>query len=194
MSETPVSYGAFVRSLFQRSGDPSKDFTHAVLGIVTEIHEYLSAQDDTNGLEELGDLRFYEEALRQVIEDHVGPPAYPVNAVLDGEGWDGLSAMFLSADIEGPASVTSAYTNSLLDDAKRWVGYGKQPASLYEVLDTVTHLVEFVNRTGPYPCEDSEHIEATNRAKLDKRYQGLFTQDKALNRDTQAERAAIQAA
>jgi hypothetical protein len=39
---TEVGYEGFVKALFNRSGDLPKDFAHAVLGIVTECHEYLT--------------------------------------------------------------------------------------------------------------------------------------------------------
>ena len=189
MSENTVSYGAFVRALFQRSGDPSKDFTHAILGIVTEIHEYLSANDDVNGLEELGDIEFYVEALKQVIEDYIGPihPDYFV--------YDGVVDLMTDAEEHGVPAVISDVCNTLLDDAKRWVGYAKEPKSLSEVFAMVSNLCDFVNVTGPYPCTDQDRIEGSNRAKLLKRYEGMvFTQKAALNRDLVAERAVLAAA
>lgn len=186
MSENIVSYDAFVRALFNRQNIPSADFTHAILGVVTEIHEYLSATDEVNGLEELGDLEFYVEALKQVIEDHVGP-IQP-----DLLNFDGVAGLMLNADRHGAPAVISDICNTLLDDCRRWVGYGKEPKSLREVLFTVNDLVDFVNVTGPYPCTDQERVEASNRAKLNTRYQnGVFTQQAALQRNLEAERASL---
>lgn len=184
MSENTVSYGDFVRALFNASGDPSKDFTHAILGVVTEIHEYLSATDEVNGLEELGDLAFYVQALRQVVEDHTG--------VVEEFELTAVEHLFNEADIYGAAAVTADVCNSLLDDAKRWVGYGKEPRNLYEVLCTVQDLAVFVNDTGLFPCHDVARIQAANRAKLNTRYQnGVYTQAQALNRNLESERAVL---
>lgn len=188
MSEKAIPiYGEFVRKLFNRSGDPSKDFTHAILGIVTEIHEYLSAKDEVNGLEELGDLAFYLVALAQVVEDHVGPAT--------GFTPDTVTSLLERIDQHGAAPVIADVCNSLLDDAKRWVGYGKEPKSLHEVLATVTDLVVAVNLTGPYPCEDMARLETTNMRKLLKRYPGgEFSQYHAIVRDLDGERAVLESA
>ena len=186
-SPTTPTYDSFVRKLFNRSGDPSKDFTHAVLGIVTEIHEFRNATDEVNALEELGDLRFYVQALRQVVLDVEGPHEIPdINA--------GLQAL---VDLSAKMGMTKAVAhacNELLDIAKRWVGYGKAPKSLAEVLHTCANLVLFVNMTSQNGCQDSLRIEASNMAKLLKRYPGgEFSQYHALVRDLGAEREVLAA-
>lgn len=181
MSENTVPYGDFVRLLFNRSGDLSKDFTHAILGIVTEIHEYLSATDAVNGLEELGDLEFYVEALSQVVADAAGGHTlFPSMVIPDDSG-----------SMEDIAGAISHECNELLDHAKRWVGYNKRPADLPLILEQAAHLVAFVNRTGPFPCTDADRIQASNMAKLNTRYQGKYSQAAALNRNLEAERATL---
>lgn len=184
---TPTYYD-FVKKLFNRSGDVSKDFTHAILGIVTEIHEYLHATGETNALEELGDLEFYVVALAQVIEDHVGPFLPPnVNDTLD----------YFSAGARGQGvrGVIEDVTNQMLDAAKRWVGYGKAPGEPIEVYGVVVALVVFVNLTGPYPNRDSDLIRKANMAKLLKRYPGgEFDAFRAVNRDLESELVALQTA
>lgn len=182
---TPT-YDQFVRKLFNRSGDPSKDFTHAVLGVVTEIHEYLSATDEVNAREELGDLAFYEMALSQVISDHIGIFPYPDLS-------EGLQYLHEQAIKGGCSTIIANTCNTLLDDAKRWVGYNKEPKSLTEVHRTVCELIRFVNQTGPYPDKDTARIQRTNMAKLLKRYPGgEFSQYHALVRDLGAERAVLE--
>lgn len=180
---TPT-YSEFVRRLFNRSGNPASDFTHAILGIVTEIHEYEFAKDAVNGLEELGDLRFYIVALRQVIEDLTGLPL-PPTALPD------LS----TAKPAYPRGTVDDMSTALLDHAKRWIGYGKQPADLVSVFNTTATLAYFANITGPYPCGDYRRIEAVNMAKLLKRYPGgEFDAFRAVVRDLDGERAVLESA
>lgn len=185
-SQSPATYDQFVRKLFNRSGDPSKDFTHAILGIVTEIHEYLSAPDEVNAREELGGLAFYEVALGQVITDLIGPfTPMPLG--------DGLQYLHDQAIRAGCSGIIANTCNTLLDDAKRWVGYNKQPKSLIEVYSAARELIYFVNQTGPYPDSDSQRIQRTNMAKLLKRYPGgEYSQYHALVRDLGAERAVLE--
>lgn len=185
-SPSTPSYEDFVRKLFNRSDDPSKDFTHAVLGVVTEIHEYLSATDEVNAREELGDLAFYRVGLRQVITDLIGPFNTPDLS-------EGLQYLHEQAIKGGCAPIIANTCNTLLDDAKRWVGYGKQPKSLPEVYRTVSELIHFVNQTGPYPDSDAARVQRTNMAKLLQRYPGgEFSQYHALVRDLGAERAVLE--
>lgn len=184
--QSPITptYSEFVRRLFNRSGNPASDFTHAILGIVTEIHEYEFATDPVNGLEELGDLQFYVVALRQVIEDIAGLPL-PTPDMPD------LS----TANAWNPRNTVDDLSTVLLDHAKRWVGYGKQPADLEAVLNTAEVLAYFANITGPYPCDDYKRIEAVNVAKLLKRYPGgEFDAFRAVVRDLDGERAVLESA
>ena len=188
MSETQASYGAFVRRLFNRSGDPSKDFAHAILGIATEIHEFLSATDEVNALEERGDLRFYQEALQQVVLDFTGTALLPRDP-------ESLVQLFEEADDVGVSVVIASLVNSLLDDAKRWVGYGKEPKSLNEVVHCALDLIEFVSVNGQYRIIDEDRIIAANMAKLLVRYPGGdFDQYRALVRDLDGERAVLASA
>ena len=182
MSENTIpTYGNFVRKLFNRSGDPSKDFTHIILGIVTEIHEYLSAPDEVNAREELGDLMFYLQALAQFVEDVDGKPL----KVTDGE--------HEVSETSFAAAFISSSCNAMLDHAKRWVGYNKRPGNLTEVFMECAQLVYFANVTGPFPCTDVERIKALNVAKLLKRYPGgEYNQYHALVRDLGAERAVLE--
>lgn len=189
MSDQPISYDEFVKTLFNTSGDLSKDFTHALLGIVTETHEYMNSTDAVNGLEELGDLEFYITAMRQVVERAVGRPL--TIGDMDDEG---IKAIFNPAEASGHVDL-GVFANDLLDHAKRWIGYGKQPENLVNIFGAVCYFTTFVNLNGPHPNKDVDEIIAANRRKLSKRYEGLkFTQQAALNRDLDSERAALQAA
>lgn len=186
---TPEIYDQFVRRLFNRSGDPSKDFTHAILGIATEIHEFQNATDELNAIEELGDIWFYLVALSQVIEDHEGV----MTGDFDPE--EGLMTLLNLAKGTSIKTAISNTVNTLLDDAKRWVGYSKQPKSLPEVFRTCAELFIFVNQSSDYVCNDTNKVLRANMAKLLKRYPGgEFSQYHALVRDLDAERDVLQAA
>lgn len=185
------SYPAFVRKLFNRSGvDPSKDFTHAVLGLATEIHEYLRAIERVNAVEELGDAEFYVEALEQVIVDHIGAPLP-------------MSDIELQVDTEMRVFLISNRKHELLQDtivdlldhAKRWVGYAKEPASLIAVYSLAVFALQAGRELGLVPHDDASkaHIRSVNMAKLLKRYPGGdFDQYRALQRDLDGERAVLE--
>ncbi len=188
MSNPQLDYTEFVRKLFNRSGDLSKDFTHAVLGIVTESHEYFNAVDAVNGVEELGDLEFYLEALAQVVTDACGE-----RPEFSDQGLEMIRVLLEACESKGTAQTLSEAVNELLDDAKRWVGYGKAPEQLPSVWCGVAALVYVVNIRGPYPNEDRKHLKAKNIAKLLKRYPGgEFSQYHALVRDLEAEHAELE--
>lgn len=188
-----ASYADFVRRLFNTSGvDPSKDFAHAVLGIVTEIYELLAAEDTVNAIEELGDLEFYLQAMEQVIEDHSGD-TLPMDDI-EQQVKDEFALYAFSTN---PEKFLDLATNDLLDQAKRWVGYGKEPAGLPAVYALAVCAVAFARDLCRWPTNDAskEHIRSVNMAKLLKRYPGGdFDQFRALQRDLGAERAVLEAA
>lgn len=191
---TPT-YSDFVRKLFNRATPPdlSKDFAHAILGINTEIYEYWCATDAVNGLEELGDMYFYIEALLQVCEDagavkpsedeiltHATAIAEMGRPPLGGEGADVVPAV-------------RGLLNDLLDHAKRWIGYGKAPEDLQGLLGVAIAVAGLANYVGPYPCDDWAKAERVNMAKLLKRYPGgEFDAYRAVVRDLDAERVVLQ--
>lgn len=185
---TPT-YSDFVRKLFNRSGDLSKDFTHAVLGISTELHELATATDEVNANEELGDLEFYLEALDQVVGDMLTEP-FPAQEITPE-----LEALRDKAQQYGIMFAMLDASNQLQDTAKRWVGYGKVPADPVGVWRLAAAVVVFSRITCAYPNEDVEQIRRINMAKLLKRYPGgEFSAYHALVRDLEAERVVLQTA
>lgn len=181
---TEVGYEGFVKALYNRSGDLSKDFAHAVLGIVTECHEYLTATDQVNAIEEAGDLCFYLTALKQVLDD-VG--------TFDESEFDKLvDAACTRMDAEG-FKVMDEFVE-WLDLAKRWVGYGKAPTmSPTQLMAEAAALVSFVIDKGAASNVDMPVIMVTNVDKLLKRYNGMkFDAERAVNRDLPAERAVLE--
>jgi len=196
MSTSPstVKYPDFVRRLFNISGDPSKDFAHAVLGVATEVRELLDASDQVNALEERGDLRFYVVAAAQVIGDHLGTelPLQDLSVTAFETAQD-----ILADDEEIVEHDLSVRVNDLLDHAKRWVGYGKQPANLLSVMHDVMVVEYLAPRVSPMVAEfvPLPKVEAVNMAKLLKRYPGgEFSAFHALQRDLEAERATLETA
>lgn len=191
MSEKAIpTYDDFVRKLFNRSEDPSKNFAHAIMGIVTEIHEFRNATDEVNALEELGDIRFYLQALSQVVVEAEGD----YGILSDNEVEKSIAALIDMSAKVGISQTVAHGCNELLDIAKRWVGYGKAPKSLADVMHACAMLTLFVNMTSPNSCQDVVRIEASNMAKLLKRYPGgEFSQFHALVRDLEAERNVLAA-
>ncbi|MBT2325531.1 hypothetical protein J7E62_24665 [Variovorax paradoxus] len=188
------SYPAFVRKLFNRSGDPSKDFSHAILGVATETHEYLRATDRVNAIEELGDNEFYVEAATQVIEDFLGSPL-PMSDIESEVESD--MRLFLRLTPLGQIEMLSLTINQLLDHAKRWIGYERAPASLPAVFVQVLFVQQASREIGIVRHADATKalIRSVNMAKLLKRYPGGdFDQFRALQRDLGAERATLESA
>jgi hypothetical protein len=184
------AYPDFVRRLFNRSGDPSKDFSHAILGLATECHEYEAATDRVNAIEELGDVEFYQVALRQVIEDRL-------QVTLDAFDDEVEREVTLILSSTRPEVLLKDTINTLLDHAKRWVGYERAPAGFEAVL-VLAQVAQKVSRElGAVKHADASqaHIRAVNMAKLLKRYPGGdFDQFRALQRDLDGEREVLEAA
>lgn len=179
-----VGYEGFVKSLYNRTGDLSKDFSHAVLGIVTECHEYLTATDEVNAVEEAGDLCFYLTALKQVLDE-----MSPIDDEAYNKLYDAASARMETEDFQ----VVSTYVE-WLDLAKRWVGYGKSPTMhTTELLANASALVSFVVSCGPVGEPDMHKVLLVNVEKLLQRYNGMtFSAERAVNRDLFAEREVLE--
>lgn len=192
---TTVGYDGFVRSLFNRSGDPSKDFAHAVLGIVTEVSEMRAARDPVNLLEEAGDVSFYGLAVEQVLADFLGVegeremPLGSSNYKLMGPMKEALEDQRV-----GPmGAYLDQLLNELLDHAKRWVGYGKAPADALRVMALVSYVEDLAFRECRVCAPSLCHIYLANIEKLLERYKGMtFSAEHAVNRDLAAERSVLE--
>ncbi len=182
-----IGHEGFVRALFNRTGDPSKDFAHAALGIATEIFELRAAFDRKNQTEEAGDLVFYGHALTQVVVDY--------SLTTDNPTYKELVAAslceFSDAQISSKKDFIDKLLNGLLDDAKRWVGYGRAPENLVFSLARGTIAVGLALEDSE--CAESGELERVNIAKLLERYKGLtFTANAAINRDVVKERQVME--
>lgn len=177
-------YPKFVRALFNRSGDPSKDFTHAALGIVTEISELRQATDKVNRIEELGDLLFYVHALKQVVSDYVDQSQTgQVNEPTKSVPHQAMPSNRVMVD---------TLCNELLDTAKRWVGYGKAPGHPYAESGRA-HMILSLADEDYLGAADREKVALVNIKKLLERYKGMkFNAEHALNRNLNAERRVLE--
>lgn len=184
-----VGYGGFVKALFSRSNDRSKDWTHACLGVATEITELLFATDAVNGLEESGDLRFYGQAVVNLTEEFTGTD-FDFGAA-EAE-FDRLVAV---GEVEGTEDAIDFARTDMLDACKRWVGYGKLPDDLMATGAKAVGLVAFVIAHARFGERDVEKSVHANVAKLLLRYKGMkFDANNAVNRDVKAERELLEAA
>jgi len=186
-------YDGFVRGLFNRTGDLSKDFSHAVLGLATECYELIKAPDHVNGVEEGGDLMFYYVALDQVLQDCGWLDAM----VSEEQAYRGHASVEYSLGHTAQEAMDFAL-NQLQDIAKRWVGYGKQPEGTTTAI--TLHAGAALRAAMQISClrfSNQGNIEPVliraNIAKLLKRYKGKkFNAEHAVNRDVVAERVVLE--
>lgn len=188
-----VGYPGFVRSLFNRTGDPAKDFAHAVLGVVTEVYELRAATDEVNAVEEFGDLMFYCEALEQVIGDYLAAAGGEYkDACPGGHRFDSGFIFIEFADPRKGREFLNDSTNNLLDAAKRWVGYGKAPGNCSGLLGQALYLSNMTLQESGFSAQPAI-ARLVNIEKLLERYNGMdFDADRAVNRNLVAERSVLE--
>ena len=208
---TPAMYREFVAGLFYRNeGDLSKDFAHAVLGISSEAFEIARASDAVNVAEEAGDMMFFTVAAVMVLKEfmeaegitleHVGGPLQ--YELLDPAGWLTPVVGDVTLNVIGLLVSEEAIMDALermQNVAKAWVGYGKKPDA-----DTITATLGAlllptaaafgVMAEGAPTTKDVQTAALANIKKLQHRYPGGFSVEKATNRDLEGERSAIESA
>ena len=208
---TPAMYREFVAGLFYRNeGDLSKDFAHAVLGISSEAFEIARASDAVNVAEEAGDMMFFTVAAVMVLKEfmeaegitleHVGGPLQ--YELLDPAGWLTPVVGDVTLNVIGLLVSEEAVMDALermQNVAKAWVGYGKKPDA-----DTITATLGAlllpaaaafgVMAEGEPTSEEVQAAALANIKKLQHRYPGGFSVEKATNRDLEGERSAIESA
>lgn len=198
MSNLKQDYEAFVAKLFNRTGDLSKDFTHACLGIYTEIDELFASKEHLEALLEAGDLMFFQTALDLVVDEYVKEafgdlPASDVLSLCK----ESKEATLGYARTQHHEDVLKVFGMNLLDTSKRWVGYGKAPTlrQVFDVLHQAHVMAPLAVAYSLVVDTTIEEVVRANMAKLLKRYPGgEFDAYRAVNRDTEAEREAAQQA
>ena len=208
---TPAMYREFVAGLFYRNeGDLSKDFAHAVLGISSEAFEIARASDAVNVAEEAGDMMFFTVAAVMVLKEfmeaegitleHVGGPLQ--YELLDPAGWLTPVVGDVTLNVIGLLVSEDAIMTALekmQSVAKAWVGYGKKPdadtitATLGALLLPAAAAFGMMADDAP-TAKDVQTAALANIKKLQHRYPGGFSVEKATNRDLEGERSAIESA
>ena len=208
---TPAMYREFVAGLFYRNeGDLSKDFAHAVLGISSEAFEIARASDAVNVAEEAGDMMFFTVAAVMVLKEfmeaegitleHVGGPLQ--YELLDPAGWLTPVVGDVTLNVIGLLVSEEAIMDALermQNVAKAWVGYGKKPdadtitAALGALLLPAAAAFGMMADDAP-TTKDVQTAALANIKKLQHRYPGGFSVEKATNRDLEGERSAIESA
>lgn len=209
---TPAMYREFVAGLFHRNkGDLSKDFAHAVLGISSEAFEIARAGGDAvNVAEEAGDIMFFTVAAVMVLKEFVeaegitlehkdGPLQYEL---LDPAGWLTPGVGDITLNVIGllvSEDTIMTALEKMQSVAKAWVGYGKKPdaatvaATLGALLLPAAAAFGAMAEGEPTP-KDVQTAALANVKKLQHRYPGGFSVEKATNRDLEGERSAIESA
>lgn len=192
-----------VIDLFNRTGDLSKDMTHAVTGVITEAYEMETAKDETNALEEIGDGIFFWHAMMLVSVGMAEEGVIAEGEIARAYDWvKSLEEEFQVAYRSGThaGKVNRRHVHECLDIVKKWVGYGKEPTeTTSELLGKTTSILFYgieqacskLHRTDTQ--EVLREAIQMNLAKLRVRYKdGKFSQDSAINRDKGAEREALE--
>jgi hypothetical protein len=204
-----VNYAAFVENLFRVLPTPAMMFSHAVLGVATEMTEIDLAVSDNNFTEELGDLLFFVTAGLQVLH---GLPHNPVT--VEAQEHNTLQVFrecAKDADILGlrnpkRSDHTRTLLTPLLDVAKRWMAYDKQPSpnditqivSLFNIL--IVHAASHpaygfdITSNTEHAAHNIRRVVDVNVAKLKTRYKAGFSTEAAINRDVVVEAEVIQRA
>lgn len=145
-------------------GRNSVNFTHACLGMVTELDELHKAIDDVNRREEIGDMCWYIALACDAMNvEWPEPTDFTTNHSLD-------DIIFILADL-----------------AKKWFAYGKRPrTAIVQVL-----LGQIVMHLG-WKGDSIDDAKQRNIAKLQKRFPDKFDSVHAVNRDLNAERKVLE--
>ena len=197
-----VNYNQFVLGLF-RPMEQAAMFTHAALGVVSEYHEATTATDHTNFIEELGDYLFFTVAMLQQLPEGTKEAAFMdvyEEAVRLIKG--AAKEMPIEGDELGAAEAAQAILTPVLDVAKRWMAYDKEP-SLEQATDVVVRALvglglvrcngADIASLGSLPSAMHAIISA-NVAKLRHRYKAGFSTEAAIHRDLDGEADALRCA
>lgn len=155
-----MTYQEFVAS---RKKDPNQlmvemtpyklDLIHMSMGLVGELMEYQTAPDAENAQEELGDMLFYAEGLKQAIEHLVDKPME----------WQDILGPEVMLNLEEVVQV-------LTDKVKKYTMYDK-PTDWQLLWEYCVELKELIcDEVGEEYGWSKDELEASNIKKLTKRY------------------------
>lgn len=153
--ENLEGYKDMVFRLFKTQGAVETDIMHAAIGISGEVAELLAATSRENAVEELGDIEFYLEALKQQLLNN-----FPYRRSASNMGSDVVSR---------PEQFIIRVSGALLDLAKKsWVY--KQEVNAEKMWVAVGDVERALRSV--YLIADITSTEArqSNMEKLQKRY------------------------
>lgn len=145
---------------------------HAAIGISGESGEILDSQTEFNLLQELGDTRFYVEALLQALdsneEDARSLPLPPANNHFSG------------VPSERAKRRISIVAGNILDLVKKHAIYNKE-LDRDAILQQVHAILIAVEALCSQEAISDEEVHRENLSKLSERYNGLVYSDAAAN-------------
>lgn len=162
---------------------------HAALGMASELSEIIEATDKVNLIEELGDLLWYTA----IAADSLGLKIEDMSAM--------IYAYHLSSPTKAPFGSMIKEVGEFVDLVKKELFYGKKLEddikgqtlfSRYQnsIESILIHLHDILELHG----SDISTAMEVNIKKLQKRYAGGFTENKANNRDLVTEQLTMEAA
>lgn len=146
---------------------------HALLGVASETWELVTANDGVNMIEELGDIRWFFALFQHTT---------------------GVQLDFDKGKLD--IGATDEWTYKLIDIAKRLFAYGE---SVDKHLQEITYTMQSLGRTlSTLTQGHSKILEVETQAqsavinKLRARFPEKFTEDHAIDRDTDYEREILE--
>ena len=153
-------------------GSKKLDLAHVALGVNSEVEELQDAinnDDMVNAQEEIGDMFFYIANCFTFLDLEMSNMSY-----LIPKSQDYVKELYkLSAKFQ--------------DDVKKHIAYGKE----LKTLNLTTLQLTLMELITLYDFDGSEILNK-NIEKLKKRFPDKFTEEKAINRDTEAERKILE--
>ncbi len=151
------------------------NFLHGVMGMVTEAGELLGKKDRVNAIEELGDFTWYlaiaSKSVNHNLEDLPKPTNYQ--------------------DFDEASKRLSEMSSELLDLIKKAFFYGKEID--YNAVGMFLSGINSVVEDLILICKTSRsQVYQINIDKLKARFPDKFTEERAINRDLDAERQVLE--
>lgn len=162
-------------------GDMKSNLSHMVLGIFSESEEYIKAMqadDMVNAREELADMYWY-------LANYCTFRGFDLEEVVGSE----YSLSFELEEWQENVSIYDVYTSKLADYVKKYIAYNKPLDEELEkqAIEAIAYSLTLDDNYFT-PEEDLDK----NIQKLKQRYPDKFTEEKALNRDLDAEREILE--
>lgn len=169
----------------ERTNNPDwgwrKGYLHAVIGLNTELHEYIDHKDLVNMKEEIGDMWWYIA---------IGINALKSAGIHKDEF---LREYEIGSNDLDRIKLVSWLQNSLyvaLDDVKKCFFY--EPVEEKVIVHSFYKSIDLILKIMKVDSVDIEELMETNINKLRARFPHKFNSEDALNRDLDAERKILE--